>query len=109
MQKTVKMTLNGKTSMKWASGQNIYEFEKEINPRGYSDPFLGLYLLYMTIFIPFPNTISDDQNQVNPEGSSSGSVILFYTLLTSRCSVFLNSIIYYLRFVVAFSFSCITN
>ena len=43
MQKTDKMTLKGKTSRKWASGQNIYEFEKEINPRGYSDPVLGLY------------------------------------------------------------------
>ena len=37
---TVKMTLKGKTFRKWASGQNtrIYEFEKEIKPRGYSDP-----------------------------------------------------------------------
>ena len=39
MQKTVKMTLKGKTSRKWASGQNIYEFEKN-NPRGYSDPVM---------------------------------------------------------------------
>ena len=31
--KTVKMTLKGKTSRKWASGQNIYEFEKESRPR----------------------------------------------------------------------------
>ena len=43
MQKTVKMTLKGKTSMTWASGQNIHEFEKEINPRGYFDSVLGLY------------------------------------------------------------------
>ena len=44
MQKTVKMTLKGeKTSRKLASGQNIYEFENEINPRGYSDSVLGLY------------------------------------------------------------------
>ena len=34
MQKTVELTLKGKTFRKWASGQNIYEFEKEINPRG---------------------------------------------------------------------------
>ena len=41
MQKIVKMTLEGKTSRKWASGQNIYEFEtEEINPRGYSDSVL---------------------------------------------------------------------
>ena len=43
MQKTVKLTLKGKAFRKRASGQNIYEFEKEINPRGYSDPVLGLY------------------------------------------------------------------
>ena len=43
MQKTVKMTLKGITFKKWASGQNIYEFDKEINPRGYFDPVLGLY------------------------------------------------------------------
>ena len=43
MQKTVKMTLKGKTFKKWASGQNIYEFEKEIKPRDCSDPVLGLY------------------------------------------------------------------
>ena len=43
MQKTVKMTLKGKTSGIWASGQNIYEFEKEINPSGYSDSVHGLY------------------------------------------------------------------
>ena len=42
MQKSVKMTLKGKTSRKLASGQNIYEFEKEINPRGLA-PVLGLY------------------------------------------------------------------
>ena len=30
MQTTVKMTLKGKTSRKWASGQNIHEFGKEI-------------------------------------------------------------------------------
>ena len=40
------MTLKGKTFRKWASGQNIYEFEKEINPRGHSDPVLGLYTRY---------------------------------------------------------------
>ena len=37
------MTLKGKTFRKWASGQNIYEFEKEISPKGYSDLVLGLY------------------------------------------------------------------
>ena len=26
-----------------AYGHDIYEFEKEIDPRGYSDPALGLY------------------------------------------------------------------
>ena len=43
MQKNVKLTLKGKTFRNWASGQNIYEFEKEINPRGYSDTVLGIY------------------------------------------------------------------
>ena len=43
MQKTVKMTWKGKTFKKWASEQNSYEFEKEIKPRGCSDPVLGLY------------------------------------------------------------------
>ena len=43
MQITVKMTLKGKTSWRWSSGQNIYDFEKEINPRGYFDSVLGLY------------------------------------------------------------------
>ena len=44
MQKTVKLTLKGKTIRKCASGQNFYEFGKGINPRGYSDPVLGLYI-----------------------------------------------------------------
>ena len=45
MQKIVtgKYTQMGKTFRKWASGQKIYEFEKEINPRCYYDPALGLY------------------------------------------------------------------
>ena len=43
MQKTVKMTMKGKTFRKWAREQNIYEYEKEIKPRGCSDPVLGLY------------------------------------------------------------------
>ena len=43
MQKTVKMTRKGKTDKKWASEQNIYEFEKEIKPRGCSDSVLWLY------------------------------------------------------------------
>ena len=46
MQKTVKMTLNGKTFKKWASGQNIYGFENEIKPRGYSNPALGYINVY---------------------------------------------------------------
>ena len=47
MQKTVKMTRKGKTFRKWASEQNIYEFEKEIKPRGCSDPVLGLYMTFI--------------------------------------------------------------
>ena len=43
MEKTVKMTLKGKTFRKWASGLNFNEFETEMNLRGYSDPVLGLY------------------------------------------------------------------
>ena len=39
MQKTVKMTLKGKTSRKWANEQNIYEVEKV----GCSYPVIGLY------------------------------------------------------------------
>ena len=50
MQKTVKMTLKGKTFIKkWASEQNIYEFEKEIKPRGSFDPVLGLYTVMCQI------------------------------------------------------------
>ena len=41
IQKTVKMSLKGKTFRKWANGQNIYKFEKEIDLRVYSDPVLG--------------------------------------------------------------------
>ena len=53
MQKnTVKMTLKGKTSRKWASGQNIYEFEKEINPRVYSD-CPGVIYIYMTFIVMY--------------------------------------------------------
>ena len=37
-----KMTLKEKTSRKWANGRNVYEFEKEINPKGYSNSVLGL-------------------------------------------------------------------
>ena len=39
------MTLKGKSFGKWASEQNIYEFQKEINPRGSCGPFLGLYII----------------------------------------------------------------
>ena len=45
MQKTVKMSRKGKTFRKWTSEQNIYEFEKEIKPRGCSDPVLGFWAL----------------------------------------------------------------
>ena len=30
------MSLKGKTFKKWTNGQNIYNMEKEIDPRGYS-------------------------------------------------------------------------
>ena len=43
MQNTVKMTLKETSFKKWASEQNIYEFEKEIKPRGCSGPVLRLY------------------------------------------------------------------
>ena len=39
----IKLTLKVKSFRIWACGQNIYEFENETNPRGYSDPVLGLY------------------------------------------------------------------
>ena len=32
MQRTAKMSLEVKTFMKWANGQNIYDFDKEIDP-----------------------------------------------------------------------------
>ena len=51
MQKTVKMTLKGKTSRKWASGQNIYDFEEEINPSRYSDFCPWAIYIYMTWYI----------------------------------------------------------
>ena len=35
MQKTFKVSLKGKTSTKWANGQNIYDSEKN-GPRGSS-------------------------------------------------------------------------
>ena len=41
MQKAVKVSLRGKT---WTNGQNIYDFEKEIDHRGPS----AIYM-YMTI------------------------------------------------------------
>ena len=43
--------IEGKNCKKWAKRQNIYDFEKEINPRGCSDPDLGLLYLYMTIIV----------------------------------------------------------
>ena len=37
MQKIVNNAIDGKkTFWKWAKGQNIYDFEKDIDPRGYS-------------------------------------------------------------------------
>ena len=45
------MSLKGKTR-KWANGQNIYDFEKEIDPRGHSDPALGPYTyMYINIIV----------------------------------------------------------
>ena len=41
----LKMSFKGQTYWKWANGQNIYEFEKEMDPRGNSDPVLGLYMI----------------------------------------------------------------
>ena len=38
------MSLKVQTFRKLANGQTICEFEKEIDPRGYSDPVLGLYI-----------------------------------------------------------------
>ena len=49
MQKIVKMTLKGKTSRKWTSGQNIYGIEKESNPGGIltlSEGYIHVYDLY---------------------------------------------------------------
>ena len=43
MQKIVNMTLKRKMSGKQASGQNIYEFDKEIYHSGYSDSVLRPY------------------------------------------------------------------
>ena len=43
MQLTVKMSLKGKTSRKWANGQNIYDSENKIDLRGSTVPALGLY------------------------------------------------------------------
>ena len=34
MQNGVKMSLKEKNFRKWANGQNTYDFEKEIDPRG---------------------------------------------------------------------------
>ena len=47
MQKTVILTLKGKTFKKWASEQIIHEFEKEIKPRGCSDPLLYMYMTFI--------------------------------------------------------------
>ena len=51
MQRTVKMTLKGKTSRKWTSGQNIYEFEKEINPNEILTLSLGYIHVYDLVYI----------------------------------------------------------
>ena len=39
----LKCHLKGKTCRKWANGQIIYDLEKEIDPKGYSDTAMGLY------------------------------------------------------------------
>ena len=41
--KFLKCHLKGKTCRKWANGQIIYDLEKEIDPKGYSDTAMGLY------------------------------------------------------------------
>ena len=42
----------GENFRKWTNGQNNYDFEKEIDPRGYFDPALGLYTyMYMNIIV----------------------------------------------------------
>ena len=51
MQNTLKMILKGNASRKWTNGQNIYEFEKEIKPRGYFDPVLGLYTCILAFVV----------------------------------------------------------
>ena len=43
MQKTVKITLKDKNFQEMSKWTEYYEFEKEINPKGYSDSVLGLY------------------------------------------------------------------
>ena len=53
MQKTVKMTFKGKTSRQWASGQNIYEFEKEkkLSPAGILTLSFGYIHVYDLVYI----------------------------------------------------------
>ena len=46
---SVKCHLKGKTSRKWANGQNIYHSENKIDPRGSSVPVLGLKQVYWHI------------------------------------------------------------
>ena len=51
MQKPVKMSLKGKLK-EIGNGQNNSDFEKETDPKGYSDPDLGLYTyMYMNIIV----------------------------------------------------------
>ena len=49
MQKTVKMSLKGKTSGNGQMDRIFMILKKDIGPRGYSDPVLGLYTsMYVT-------------------------------------------------------------
>ena len=48
MKEDVKMLLKGKPS---GNGLKIYDFEKEIDPRGSSDPAHGAIYMYMTIIV----------------------------------------------------------
>ena len=43
----VKMSLKGKTSRKWANGQNIYDSENKIDPQGFICPCPGTIYMYI--------------------------------------------------------------
>ena len=55
MQKTVKMTLKGKTCKKWASQQNIYDLKKKLNP-GVPRVILNLSWSYIHVFDLYSQT-----------------------------------------------------